>query len=77
MFLQVSNLTINACHARPVRVTWRDMEGSQEIPLGAPHRILAHDPSLGLSLLRGMREWEASRVADDVWDSAKGYRASY
>ena len=72
VFLQVSDVTINACHARPVRITWRDTEGSPEIPLGALHRILAQDPSLGLSLLRGMREWETGLVAADVWDTSKG-----
>ena len=30
---------VNATHARPIRVAWRDAEGSQEVPLGSLHRI--------------------------------------
>ena len=73
LLLHVSDVTINACHASPIRITWRDTEGSQEIPFRALHRILAQVANLGLSLLRSVRGWEASRVAANVWDTSKGY----
>ena len=73
MLLQVSDAMINTQYAVPVHVTWQDMESSQEIPLGALHRIMAKDPSLGLSLLRGLQKWEPGRVAAGVWDTSKGY----
>ena len=51
-------------------------EASEEIPVGALHRILAQDQRLSISLLCGLREWKACRVAADVWATSKGYRPS-
>ena len=55
-FLQVIDVVVNATNARPIRVAWRDAEGSQEVPLGALRRIVARDPPLGLALLRGLHD---------------------
>ena len=52
--LQVIDVVVNATNARGIRVAWRDAEGSQEVPLGALHRIVARDPPLSLALLRGL-----------------------
>ena len=60
--LQLADVVVNATHAMPIRVAWRDAEGSQEIPLGSLHRMVARDPPLGLALLRGLHDWETSRV---------------
>ena len=49
-------------------MAWRDAEGSQEVPLGPLHRIVARDPPLGLTLLRGLHDWETARVVSSVWD---------
>ena len=58
---------VNATHARPIQVAWRDAQGSQEVPLGSLHRIVARDPPLGIALLRGLHDWETSRVVSGVW----------
>ena len=65
---------VNATNARPIRVAWRDAEGSQEVPLGALHRIVARDPPLGLALLRGLHNWETARVVSGVWVSLRHFR---
>ena len=46
------------------------------MPLGTLHCILAHEPSLDLCDVCGVREWDPGRVAADVWDTSKGYRPS-
>ena len=67
---------VNATHARPVRVASRDAEGSQEVPLGSLHRIVARDPPLGLAILRGLHDWETSRVVSGVWVTSRHFRPS-
>ena len=64
---------MNATHARPTRVAWRDAEGSHEVPLGALHRIVARDPPLGLALLRSLRHWETARVVSGVWVTSRHF----
>ena len=66
---------MNATHARPIWVAWRDAEGSQEEPLRALHHILARDPPLRLALLRGLHEWETARVVSGVWVTWRHFRA--
>ena len=55
-------------------MAWRDAEGSQEVPLGALHHIVARDPPLGLALLRGLHDWETWRVVSGVWVSPRRFR---
>ena len=64
---------VNAIHARPIRVAWRDAEGSQEVPLESLHRIVARDPPLGLALLQGLYDWETSRVVSGVWVTSRHF----
>ena len=73
-FLQVFYVVGNATNARPIRVAWRDAQGSQEVPLGALHRIVARDPPLGLALLRGLHGWEIACVVSGVWVSSRHFR---
>ena len=65
---------VNATNARPIRVAWRDAEGSRDVPLGSLHRIVARDPPLGLALLRGLHDWETSRVVSGVWVAPRHFR---
>ena len=65
---------VSATNARPIRVAWRDVEGSQDVPLGALHRIVARDPPLGLAVLRGLHNWETARVVSGVWVSSRHLR---
>ena len=46
---------MNATHAKPVRLAWRDAEGTPEVPPGALHQIVSRDPPLGVAILRGLR----------------------
>ena len=55
-------------------MAWRDAEGSQDVPLGALHRIVARGPSLGLALLRGLHGWETARMVSGVWVSSRHFR---
>ena len=68
------DVVVNATNARPIRVAWRDAEGSQEVPLGALHRIVARDPPLSLALLRGLHDQETSRVVSGVWVAPRHYQ---
>ena len=74
IFFQVIEVVVNATNARPIRVAWRDAEGSQEVPLGSLHRIVARDAPLGLALLRGLHDWETSRVVSGVWVAPRHFR---
>ena len=74
--LWVIDAVVNAKHARAIRVAWRDAKGSQEVPLGSLHRIVAWDPPLGLALLRGLHYWDASRVVSGVWVTSRNFRPS-
>ena len=67
---------VNATHATPIRVAWRDAQGSQEVPLGSLHRIVARNPPLGLALLHGLHDWETSRVVSGVWVTSHHFRPS-
>ena len=73
-YFQVIDVVVNATNARPIRVAWRDVEGSEEVPLGSLHRIVAGDPPLGLALLRGLHNWETSRVVSGVWVAPRHFR---
>ena len=64
--LHVIDVVVNATNARPIRVAWRDNEGSLEVPLGFLYRIVARDPPLGRALLRGLHDWETSHVVSGV-----------
>ena len=74
IFFQVIDVVVNATNARPIRVALRDAEGSQEVPLGSLGRIVARDPPLGLALLRGLHDWETSRVVSGIWVSPRHFR---
>ena len=65
---------VNATNANPIRVAWRDAKGSQEVPLGSLHRIVARDPPLCSALLRGLEDWETSRVVSGVWVAPRHFR---
>ena len=67
ILFQVIDVVVNATKARPTWVARRDAEGSQEVPLGYLHRIVAQDPPLGLAFLRGLKDWETSCVVSGVW----------
>ena len=72
-FLQVIDVVVNATNEGPIRVAWRDAEGSQEVPLGALHRIVARDPPLRLALLCGLHDWEIARVVSGIWVSPRHF----
>ena len=74
IFLQVIDVVVSATNARPIRVAWRDAEGSHEVPLGALHRIVAWDPPLGLAPLGAVRDWESACVVSGVWVSSRQFR---
>ena len=74
IFFLVIDVVVNATNARPIRVACRDAEGSQEVPLGSLHRIVARDPPLGLALLRGLHDWETSRVVSGIWVAPRRFR---
>ena len=46
---------------RLVRVAWSDKDGERSVGLGELHRVTAHDPALGLAVLRVLKEWEHGR----------------
>ena len=73
-FFQVIDVVVNTTNAKPIRVAWQDAEGSQEVPLGSLHRIMAPDPPWGLALLRGLHNWETSRVVSGVWVAPRHFR---
>ena len=60
----------------PIRVAWRDAQGSQEAPLGSPHRIVARDPPLCPALFRGLHDWETSHVVSSVWVTSRHFSPS-
>ena len=68
------DIMVKVTHARPIRVAWRDAEGSPEVPLWALHRIMARDPSVGLALLCGLHDWETPRVVSGVWVPSRHFR---
>ena len=74
IFFQVIDVVVSATNSELIRVAWRDTEGSQEVPLGSLHRIVARDPPLGLALLRGLHDWETSRVVSGVWVAPRHFR---
>ena len=53
---------------------WRDVEGSQEVPLEALHCIVARDPPLSLALWRGLHDRETARVVSGVWVTSRHLR---
>ena len=55
---------------------WRYAEGSQAVPLGSLHRIVARDPPLGLALLPALHGWETSRVVSRVSVTLRHFRPS-
>ena len=57
-------------------MSWREAEGSQEVPVGFLHRIVARDPPLGLALLRGLHDCETSRGMSSVWVMSRHFRPS-
>ena len=65
---------MNAMHAKPIRVAWSDAEGSEEVPLGALHRIVARDPPLGLALLHGLHDWETAHAVSGVSVTSRHFR---
>ena len=67
---------VNGTHARPIRVAWRDAEGSQEVPLGSFHRIVVRDPSWDLALLPVLHDWETSRMESGVWVTSPHFQPS-
>ena len=68
------DVLVNATHAKFIRVAWRDAEASQKVSLGAVHRIVARDPSLGLALLRGLHNRETAHVVSGVWVTLRHFR---
>ena len=58
-----------------MRVSSRDRGAAHEVPLGHLHRNVAADLSLGLAILRGLRDWEQGRVCSEVWVGARRYKA--
>ena len=67
---------VNTTHARPIRVAWRDAEGSRKVPVGYLHRIVTRDPPFGLALLRRFHDWETSRVVSGVWVTSRHFRSN-
>ena len=59
---------------RPIRVVWRDKDGERSVGLGGLHKLLAHDPALGLAMLRGLKEWEHGRQCAEVWGPWRPYK---
>ena len=65
---------VNATYAGPIRVAWRDAEGSPEVPLRPLHRIVARNPPVGFALLRGLHDWETGRVVSGVRVTPRHFR---
>ena len=42
--------------------------------LGGLHKLLAHDPALGLAVLRGLKEWEHGRQCAELWGPSRPYK---
>ena len=42
--------------------------------LGGLHRLLAHDPALGLAVLRSLKEWEHGRQCAELWGPSRPYK---
>ena len=58
----------------PVRVVWSDTHGERSLGLGGLHKLLAHDPGLGLAMLRGLKEWEHGRLCGELWGPSRPYK---
>ena len=74
LFLRVIDVVVNVTNPTPIRMAWRDAEGSKEVPLGALHRIVARGPPLGLALLRGLHDSETAHVVSGVWVTSRHFR---
>ena len=48
----------------------------KKYPWGPSTNIVARDPPLGLALLRGVHDWETSRVVSGVWVTSRHFRPS-
>ena len=58
---------------RPVPVLWSDKHAERSVGLGGLHKLLAHDPALGLAVLRGLKEWEHGCQCAELWGSSRPY----
>ena len=58
-----------------MRISLRDRDHEQELPLGSLHRLLVADPAFGLVILRALRDGEQGRVCSEVWVAPKHYKA--
>ena len=72
--LQVKDVVVCGDHVRPVRVVWSDKDGERSVGLGGLHKLLAQDPTLGLAVLRGLKEWEHGRQCSELWGPSKPYK---
>ena len=61
---------------RPIRVVWSDKDGERSVGLGGLHKLLAQDATLGLAVLRGLKEWEHSRMCSELWGPSRPYKPS-
>ena len=59
---------------RPVRVVWSDKDGERSVGLGGLHKLLVHDPALGLAVLRGLKEWEHGSQCAELWGPLRPYK---
>ena len=59
---------------RPIRVVWSDRDGERSVGLGGLHKFLAQDPTLGLAVLRGLKEWEHGRMCSELWGPSRHYK---
>ena len=60
----------------PVRVIWSDKDGEWSVGLGGLHKVFAHDPVLGLAVLRGLKEWEHGRHCAELWGQSRPYKTT-
>ena len=64
---------VNARDALPMRISRRDRDQTQELPLDVLHRLLAAIPALGSAIPRALKDWEEGRVCLEVWVASKQY----
>ena len=42
--------------------------------MGGLNKLLAQDPTLGLAVLRGLKEWEHGRQCLELWGPPRPYK---
>ena len=63
-------------NVHPIYVVWSHKDGERSLGFGTLHQLLAQDPVLGLTVLRGLKEWEHGRMCCELWGSSRPYKPS-